>query len=363
VSIVSSHNDWDPLEEVIVGTAVGSVQSSYEDSMAPFFPLQDEGRRNRGGPYPPEAVIAAQRQLDGLAARLEREGVLVRRPTAIDHDVPFSTPDFAVPRGHGQTCPRDSLLVLGSTIIEVPMAMRARFFEYRAYRTLMREYFEGGACWLAPPRPLLDYETYAEDYTTELAPYRHEKHASLRERDPLFDAACFLRLGRDIFWQPDIVSNLSGFRWLVRHFGGEYRFHVVQFRDRAPEHIDTTFVPLRPGLMVSNPERPCDDSTLRMFDRNEWRVVHGPPSVREGIAFAARDVSNWISLNFLSLDPCTVIAEAAERPLHDFLRNFGCDVIPVEFDAVFAFGGSFHCSTLDIRRNGPLESYFPELVS
>ena len=41
-----------------------------------------------------------------------------------------------------------------------------------------------------------------------------------------------------------------------------------------------------------------------------------------------------------------------------FFRNQGIDVVPVAFRNFCAFGGSFHCATLDIRRNGTLESIF-----
>ena len=34
--------------------------------------------------------------------------------------------------------PRDIILVVGNEIIEAPMAWRSRFFEYRAYRELMK---------------------------------------------------------------------------------------------------------------------------------------------------------------------------------------------------------------------------------
>ena len=71
-----------------------------------------------------------------------------------------------------------------------------------------------------------------------------------------------------------------------------------------------------------------------------------------------RDVSNWISTNILMLNPETVVVETAEEPLKELMRSFGIGVIEVEFDAVFQFGGSFHCCSLDIRRTGPLQSYF-----
>lgn len=66
----------------------------------------------------------------------------------------FKTPDF-------QSCglyaamPRDILLVVGDEIIEAPMAWRSRFFEYRAYRSLLKEYFKGGAKWTTAPKPLM----------------------------------------------------------------------------------------------------------------------------------------------------------------------------------------------------------------
>ena len=38
--------------------------------------------------------------------------------------------------------PRDVLLTVGNEIVEATMSIRARFFEYRNYRSLLNEYFE-----------------------------------------------------------------------------------------------------------------------------------------------------------------------------------------------------------------------------
>ena len=56
--------------------------------------------------------------------------------------------------------PRDILLVIGDEIIECPMAWRSRFFEYRAYRSLMKEYFASGAKWTTVPKPQMSDELY-----------------------------------------------------------------------------------------------------------------------------------------------------------------------------------------------------------
>lgn len=58
--------------------------------------------------------------------------------------------------------PRDVLLVLGDEIIECPMAWRSRFFEFRAFRPLVREYFKQGARWTTPPKPLMNDELYEQ---------------------------------------------------------------------------------------------------------------------------------------------------------------------------------------------------------
>ena len=47
--------------------------------------------------------------------------------------------------------PRDFLLVIGDELIEAPMAWRSRFFEYRAYRPLLKQYFRQGANWTTAP--------------------------------------------------------------------------------------------------------------------------------------------------------------------------------------------------------------------
>ena len=46
-------------------------------------------------------------------------------------------------------------MVIGNEIIEAPMGWRTRFFEYRAYRKLMTEYFKKGAIVTTAPKPLM----------------------------------------------------------------------------------------------------------------------------------------------------------------------------------------------------------------
>ena len=66
--------------------------------------------------------------------------------------------------------PRDILMVIGDEIIEAPMAWRSRFFEYRAYRKMIKDYFHQGAKWATPPKPQMSDELY-DFVSTSVAPF------------------------------------------------------------------------------------------------------------------------------------------------------------------------------------------------
>jgi len=359
VSAVCSWNEWDPLREVIVGTARGAADIGYEPALSPYFAGNVGGRAFRGAPVHEGVVAEAEAQLDDFAALLASRGITVRRPDPVDQAAAVKTPDWEIAHGRASACPRDVLLVIGDEIIEAPMAQRARFFEYRAYRTLMAEYFRRGARWTAVPKPLMSDRLY--DEVPAGASFDYARAPLLTEIEPVFDAASFVRFGRDIFWQPDLVSNQLGADWLQRHLGPEFRVHKIQFRESHPAHIGTTLVPVRPGIVLVNPARPCIDGGLDVFEKNGWRVVEAPLSVRS--AGSARDVSSWISMNILMLDERTAVVEQRERPMIELLESLGCEVLPCAFDRVYPFGGGFHCCTTDIRRDGALQSYFPSLDS
>ncbi|WP_327733449.1 glycine amidinotransferase [Streptomyces nojiriensis] len=356
--VVNSYNGWDPLEEVIVGSVAGAARVGFEPALRPYFPDAD-GRGFQAVPRDDAELKAAEQQLDTLAEVLAQEGAVVRRPTPMDYFAEVKTPTFEVRSQNSSTCPRDVLLVVGDEIIEAPMAMRSRFFEYLPYRELVKEYFNAGARWIAAPKPGMSDAMYVDDFTTADGGFDADTHPALTDFEPCFDAASFARVGRDIFYQPDIVTNDFGARWLARHLGPEYRLHRARFADPHPQHIDATMVPLRPGLVMMNPDRPPLDDTVALFEENDWKVVTPPPSVRAGSRTV--EVSAWISMNVFNVNEDTIICEEREKPMIEFLKSFGFRVIAIPFANVYPFGGSFHCCTLDVRRTGGLQSYFPSL--
>ena len=63
--------------------------------------------------------------------------------------------------GHYAAMPRNILMVIGDEIIEAPMAWRLRFFEYLAYRSIIKDYFCQGANWATPPKPQMSDNLYS----------------------------------------------------------------------------------------------------------------------------------------------------------------------------------------------------------
>ena len=66
------------------------------------------------------------------------------------------------------------------------------------------------------------------------------------------------------------VTNYFGIEWMRRHLGDKYNLHVLSFKDPNPMHIDATMNIIGPGLVITNPERPCDQ--ISMFHKAGWKV-------------------------------------------------------------------------------------------
>ncbi|MDB4955286.1 MAG: hypothetical protein JWO36_2855 [Myxococcales bacterium] len=354
-SVVSSFNEWDPLEEIIVGTLEGSVELPWDVALQAVVPERDiESTRQyllaQGGkPKPERFRVLAQKELDRFIAILEGEGVVVKRPDPMPHDKKHATPQWESIGGNAQSDPRDVLIVIGNEILEATMAWRSRYFEFLSYRRLIKEYFKQGAKWAAAPKPQLSDELYKKSHV------RGQEYV-LTEFEPVFDAADITRCGKDLFVQKSHVTNEFGIEWLRSHLGDTYNVHMVEFADDRALHIDATFVPLAPGKVLVNPDRPLKH-VPEVFKRGRWEFLTAPRTTLPA-GFQLFTNFQWLSMNMLSLDEKRVIVEESEEPLIKALREWGFDPIPCPFRTNYRYGGSFHCATVDIRRRGTLQSYF-----
>ncbi|KXJ25574.1 Glycine amidinotransferase, mitochondrial [Exaiptasia diaphana] len=83
---VCSHNEWDPLEEVIVGRVEGSAVPPFSDAFKPMIEKRHWPffEKMAGKPFPEEVTKKATVQIEELCNILRHEGVTVRRPEIID---------------------------------------------------------------------------------------------------------------------------------------------------------------------------------------------------------------------------------------------------------------------------------------
>ena len=348
MSMVWSCNEWDPLEEVVVGTALGArcphADPSTRLAEYPGRSLNDSPQ----GPFPADLIEEAEEDLETFVAVLERAGVSVRRPSLWEHDRVFSTVHWSTP-GYYNYCPRDILLTVGDQIIETPNVIRGRSQETFSYRELLLEYMASGARWYSAPRPMLRDALFDAD----------PQKPTPRNIEPAFDAANILRFGRDLLYLVSATGNEMGGHWLQSILGDSYRVHFMQ-DVYFGSHIDSTLVALRPGLVLANPER-LNDASLPEFLK-EWEVIYSPPmenQARHSADYLERAIgSEWIDMNLFSIDPETVVVDSDQSQLIRLLESKGLNVVPIKLRHSRMLGGGFHCVTLDVRRRGTLEGYF-----
>jgi len=212
------------------------------------------------GPFPQRIIEETEEDLEAFIAVLTGLGVTVRRPETWPHEARFSTIHWEA-QGYYNYCPRDLLLVVADQIIETPNVIRSRSQETFSYRALMVDYLRSGARWYAAPRPMLLDSLFEVD----------RSRPTPRNDEPAFDAANVLRLGRDLVYLVSSTGNELGGQWLQTLLGETYRVHFLE-DVYFGSHIDSTFVALRPGLVLCNSARVADETLQGIL--KQWEVLY-----------------------------------------------------------------------------------------
>jgi N-dimethylarginine dimethylaminohydrolase len=349
MATVWSCNEWDQLEEVIVGNPLKArfptPDLSTQLAEFPDRPLSEIPR----GPFPQRIVEETEEDLNEFVCVLERLGITVKRPETWPHDASFSTINWQS-QGYYNYCPRDVLFVIGDHIIETPNVIRSRAQETFSYRALLLDYMKSGAKWYSAPKPML-LDSLFEGVDLDKPTPRND--------EPAFDAANILRFGQDLIYLVSATGNEMGGEWLQTILGDTFRVHFLKDVYYG-SHIDSTFVALRPGLILCNPARVNDDTLPEIL--KQWKVIYSPPmenTDRYDADYLSKCIgSNWIDMNSFSISPNLVVVDRHQTALMKLLEKEGLDVIPLELRHSKMLGGGFHCVTLDVRRKGTLQRYF-----
>lgn len=387
--VVNSWNEWGTLKRVIVGRADGTQVPAPEPNW--IYPQNNGGfPLGSWGMFPEDMTARAVEQQDNFVKILEKRDIIVDRVEVHPmhfKPTPVSTPDWTQLNVRSICCPRDVFIVMGNEILESAPSHRSRWYEYLNLRPLFQKYFKEDPefLWGSAPKPRLTDKLYVKnyDYNFQYVWDQEERDRKimawefqLTEEEPVWDGADAARAGKDIFWNiSSAVVNKSGLDWVTRHYAARgIRVHPVQFDFRGlgckPWHIDCEFTMVRPGLLITCPASDIvTPKIMDMFKRNDWEIVEAAPPSHEyhadvSFVFVATGTGgmygkNWISMNTLALGPNAMCVEAHETAYMEQLDKMGIEVVPVPFDQVVPFGGSLHCNTLDIHREGGLEDYFP----
>ncbi len=389
---INSHNEWDKLLEIIVGTAKGTVGTITWSLPGPIPEKKLEISQQLIKKATPQWFYdEINEDLEGLADIITEFGAKVLRPTVHDLGQIFSTPYWSS-NGNNIYNVRDLHLVVGNTVVETPSPTKSRYFEHYALYPIWYEYFKEGFRWINAPIPTLagdvkipyfrdedDRVITEEDIRhKELTGGRLEKLHKLTENEILFDAANTVRMGKDLLYLVSSSGNYAGAKWLQSVLGDEYRVHTTNGIYRS-SHIDSTVLCLKPGLVLLNSARVTEKTCPPIFDK--WDKIYFsdvatiPQSeldfqnnVRDDISRQLNELgfktglldmcSPWVGMNVLSLDQETVLADERQTELIKMLEANKMTVIPIQMRHIYTQGGGLHCATLDTVRESTLEDYF-----
>ena len=346
-----SCNEWDPLKEIIIGTAKDANIPSHDLShhatnYANLSP--EEYAKMPKGRYPEHVYEEAEEDLDSMVGILEQFGVKVHRPdtSAIDFTSKVSNGLWDSTQ-YEAYCPRDSVAVIGDTIIEGAMSLRARYHETFMFNELFKEKSMQGAKWIPMPKPMLQDDLY------KIQPGRDP---SVNNNEPILDPANLIKLGYDILYLISNTGNAQGAQWLRNTLGPDFRVHEMHDL-YSWAHVDSTIMPLRPGLVVLNASRVDKNKVPEIF--KSWDKIWyteemcvGQPCLED-----YAPASSWIGMNVLSIDPEHVLVPDDEGPLMKAMEKHGISPIPVQMRHMRTLAGGPHCVSCDLVRDGKLESY------
>jgi scyllo-inosamine-4-phosphate amidinotransferase 1 len=345
MSKVNSNTEWGTLKEVVLGRAEGAQIPTIKGHDIHCVDYADYNSVDNlpKGLYPQQVIEETVEDLNLFQTQLERLGIKVLRP-----DIP-SNNTFSSPRWKSDSyynyCPRDNTLIVGDTIIETPMPLRSRYFETHGLKRIFKEYFNNGSKWISAPKPELADNLYDRSDLSK---------PTLTEYEPAFDAANIIKCGSDIFYLVSNSGNKQGGVWLQRTLGEEYTVHMLE-DIYAFVHLDTTIMPLAPGVVLLNPDRVTKHNIPDYF--KNWKKIWSEQPIATDYKEHWAPASPWLGMNVLSISETLIAVEERQTNIIKQLETNGFDVMPVRLRHCRTLSGGPHCVTLDTVRDDEFANY------
>ena len=338
--MINSYTSWQPLEEVIVGSAFPPDYFDFIDDSQTRNQLQ-------------QILAETEEDLQNLQKTIETYGARVRRPSLPDKN------DFSMNQIQNNGAPlppltpRDCQITLGQKLLRV----------------------------LAIPE--LDH--ICNEFKNQII----NPHNGPWDPNCILNgasASCIVRVGRDIFFDNSDFLRPDQSRWIIDNcLGPEYRVHEAV----TDGHGDAVFAILKPGVILSSKH---DDNlnfsrdfpgweVLKIWDSSIWAAmeigkfkyeespgawyVQGQTPTPEFAAFVDTYLNKWtgfvaetvFDVNCLVLDEENVIFSAYNKDVFDFCQRHRINPIICELRHKYFWDGGISCCTQDLRRRGGLETY------
>lgn len=377
---LQSNNEWDPLKVVIVGT-VQNFCPGVDVALDEIGKL-DQAVEIARKAYPPWYLDEVAEDLEGLCTVFRQAGVTVLRPAWNETSTRFATPNWAG-AGFDIYNVRDLHIVFGDTLISSAPSSRFRLFESHALQSLFyTHFFDQGFKWIQAPLPRLrgtylheierrvtDIEQAEDELHQKLSHGLTERFHRLDEDEIIFDAANIIRVDQDVLFLVSSTGNAKAAAWLRSVLGPDYRVHVTH--TYRSSHLDSTILPLCPGMVLLNGARVNEQTCPQLFDgwdklyftdvaplpvaEIEFHTKVRVPIARElheiGVESSLHHISSpWAGLNVMSLDSRTVLVHDRQTALIKFLESKKFTVIPIQMRHCYTMLGGLHCTTLDAVR-------------
>jgi N-dimethylarginine dimethylaminohydrolase len=377
---LNSHNEWDPLKAVVVGTVEGF--SPGLETLDPRSSVLEGAVELAVNAFPQWYLDDVAEDLDDLCGIFRQARVNVLRPKWSEPSSRFETPNWSA-AGFDIYNVRDLHIVFGDTLIVSAPSSRFRLFETYAFQDLLyQNFFEDGFKWISAPLPKLkseyiheirrprnELESVEDNLHQRLSHGLNEVFHYLDDEEVIFDAANIVRLGRDVLFLVSSTGNRKAVKWLENVLGPDYSVHVTHAYRSS--HLDSTILPLRPGVVLLNGARVNEETCPRIFqgwDKLYFTEVAPVPeaevefhqSVRvpiyeklreKGVVSTLNHISSpWAGLNVMSIDPKTVLVHDRQTEMIKALEAKKLTVIPVRMRHCYTMLGGLHCTTLDVVR-------------
>lgn len=205
-----------------------------------------------------------------------------------------------------------------------------------------------------------------------------------------FSSAMISRIGKDVYCGTYENSDLNirmGDRDLnqLTKFFPEYRWHTTE----TGGHLDGTYCPVVPGLIVSLMDIPTYKDTfpdwevvylpnqswskvqpfLKLKEKNKGKWwVPGQELNDDFTNFVEEWMGHWVGyveetvfdVNMLVIDEKNVVCNNYNEEVFRAFDRYGITPHVINFRHRYFWDGGLHCITSDIHREGTMKDYFPE---